>query len=42
MNRNIKYKQVCRLVVNGGDDLNKMLIVPNIVRTIIISSIQKE
>ncbi len=23
MNRNIKYKQVCRLVLNGGDDLNK-------------------
>ncbi len=23
MNRNTKYKQVCRLVLNGGDDLNK-------------------
>ena len=23
MNRNIKYKTVCRLVLNGGDDLNK-------------------
>jgi len=23
MNRNIKYKQVCRLVLNGGDDLNR-------------------
>jgi hypothetical protein len=25
MNRNIKYKTVCRLVLNGGDDLNKNL-----------------
>jgi hypothetical protein len=23
MNRNIKYKTVCRIVLNGGDDLNK-------------------
>jgi len=23
MDRNIKYKQVCRLVLNGGDDLDK-------------------
>ena len=42
MNRNIKYKQVCRLVLNGGDDLKKILMVPNIAITIIILSIQKD
>jgi hypothetical protein len=42
MNCNIKYKQVCRLVLNGGDDLNKKLIVLNIVITKIMLSIQKE